>query len=79
MVRWVTPLLLVGTSDEARQMGDAYVATSGEAISHMSASQAVVVPTREMAAEVIRHFGATEEWVQAHVIDEWKGEPVLDS
>jgi hypothetical protein len=73
-MKWVTPLLMVGTKQDAQHLPGSFVfaPTSGEAISCVSADQACVVPTKEIAADVIRHFGASEEWVESHVMRDWQ-------
>jgi hypothetical protein len=78
MVRWVTPLLYVGTEADAQGLGYRYVSSTDEATASMAVDRGVVVPTREIAAGAIRHFGATEAWIESHVMSEWEGEPTFD-
>jgi hypothetical protein len=70
-MRWVTPLLLVGTAAEAEHRGEVYATTPDAAMAAMKVRHTAVVPNREMAAEVIRRFGASEEWIRSHVLSEW--------
>lgn len=66
---------MIGTPQDACGLPGSFVftATGGEAISRMSARLPCVVPTKETAADVIRHFGAPEAWVQSHVMRDWQG------
>lgn len=77
MMKWVTPLLSIGTPQDAQRLGELYTENTFEAISAMINHVGVVVSTAQMAADVIRSFGAAEDWINAHVFDEW-GEPHLE-
>ena len=70
-MKWVTPLLLVGTAEDAAHRGEVFATTPEEAIAEMDARRTAVVSTREIAAACIRHFGASEDWIHRHVMSEW--------
>lgn len=75
-MRWVTPILYIGTladakSFQSRGMDYNAVTTAREAVALMEQDRGAIVPTREIAADVIRTFGASEEWVESHVMRDW--------
>jgi hypothetical protein len=75
-VRWVTPLLFTGTEADAeafqrRDMDFTFASTSEGAILLMSADRGAIVPSREVAGQVVRHFGGSDEWIASHVLADW--------
>lgn len=71
-MRWVSPLLRVGTPVEAHQLGDIYTEDPQHAkLSIRSFGVPVMVPTVEMAAEVLSLLGYDQEWID-HVLSDWK-------
>jgi hypothetical protein len=80
MMRWVSPLLFVGTQADADKLDFAFFEGDPVRVARLIEQRVgCVVPTKEDAAEVLRHLGAGEDWIESHVMNEWKGEPVLDS
>jgi hypothetical protein len=71
-MRWVTPLMLIGTSEEADRRHEPFITEPEQAITAIKIGKPVVVSTREVAAAVIRHFGASEDWINRHVMSDWE-------
>jgi hypothetical protein len=70
-MKWVTPLLLVGTPEDAAWRGEVFTADPADAIEEMNEDRTLIVASPEIAAEVIRHFGASEDWITRHVLTPW--------
>lgn len=72
-MRWVSPYLLVGTAREADQLGDLFSDDPNDVAAHIrELRQAMVVPTVDIAAEVLRVLGYDEDWIEAHVLSDWE-------
>jgi hypothetical protein len=74
-MRWVTPLLMVGTRDDADRLSYHYLADGEQATAAMQSGNGVVVPDRPIAAQIIIALGASKQWVAAHVTADWAEEP----
>ncbi len=77
-MKWVSPLLTIGTPDEAHVLGDQYSDDPPEVAYLMRMERrAMVVPTPELAAEVLRLLGyrgeESEQWFADHIFADWQG------
>ncbi len=71
-MRWVSPLLRVGTPGEAEDMGDVYVPDIPSAVEHIRVlKQPVMVPNEEIAKATLVALGYSEDWVN-HVLSDWE-------
>ena len=69
--RWVSPLLSAGTPEHARQLGDVYCDDAHQvALGMRHGRLAYVVPTVEVAADVLRLLGYDEAWITVHVLSD---------
>lgn len=72
-MRWVTPRLMIGTERDANTLDYPYLDALDAALGILDDDRAggVVVPTCEMAEAVLRHLGADDEWIKAHLHTDW--------
>lgn len=79
-MRWVSPSLAIGTSDDALVLDHRYL--EGDEIRlaarYLRVGGGVVVATTDEAVTILRALKAPEEWIDRHVLTEWALEPPDD-
>lgn len=72
-MRWVTPNLMVGTSDDAAALDYEYTDRPERAAELLRPDdrRGAVVDSVGTAADVLRRLNAPTEWITFHLLQEW--------
>ena len=74
-MRWLSPMVMLGTQDDADALGFSFVEDPPQAAQQVESGTPVVVPTADAAEELLRLLGAPEEWVRHQSHGDWAMEP----
>ena len=80
-MRWVTPKLMVGTEQDATTLGFVYLDNWETAQRLISDDEVdgVVVSNRWTAESILRHLGASHDWIRAHLYTDWAVDPEAET
>ena len=70
-MKWISPMIMAGTQDDADALRFIFVEDPLIAAHHVESGTPVLVPSSEVAEELLRLLGAPDDWIRHHAPGTW--------